>query len=85
MFEDDFPFLKVGYFSSLEGTFFCCIFFLLVALSSGRTAIFTGFSSELAQEKESNAIKRCIALAIKRLSAEAPWQIRNNGDGGESY
>ena len=64
--------------------FFCCIFFS-VALSSGRTAIFTGFSSELAQEKESNAIKRCIALAIKRLSAEAPWQIRNNGDGGESY
>eukprot|EP00434_Breviolum_minutum_P013284 symbB.v1.2.011703.t2/scaffold787.1/size162597/14 len=35
-----------------------------------KSAIFTDFSKELAQEKESNAIKRCIALAIKRLSAE---------------
>lgn len=72
MFKHHFPFPEGGYVSFVEGTVF------VLHLSSARSAIFTDFSRELAQEKESNAIKRCIALAIKRLSAEAPW-LRNNG------
>ena len=78
MFKHHFPFPEGGYVSFVEGTVF------VLHLSSARSAIFTDFSRELAQEKESNAIKRCIALAIKRLSAEAP-SLRNNGGGGESY